>query len=1786
MRKQLIPLIITLLFFMGNNCFAQTFGGGSGNSASDPYLISTKAHLIELANRVNGNGFTVNNFSGKYFKMMNDIDMSVSGTFNPIGNANNRTFRGNFNGDGHIIYNLTLSITNYVGLFGNILNATIENIGIDSTCSFTCPNHGSSRYYGGTLVAYSSNSNFYNCYSSAQITGNGDLWSIGGLIGASNQDTIKNCYSRSKIFHLPANGQFWNSNYGGIIGEVLNTNTFLILNSYSAPDTIPSGEAPGPGGRVGVLIGNDFTPNANRVVNTYYLKKEYYWADWSQMVDFMNSYIGIPKYIGEMRTEQFAVDLNACQTNTWRWANRDLTLNKGLPMLYWQGIGDTIGCTVSGGTPTEPYRIRYATDLIRLSNDVSEGANYSNSYFIVENDISFKTGSIDSSSFFNPIGNIEINTNSGNVGNNYSFQGYFNGNGHVISNLTLSTANSNNTNYVGLFGNTLNATIENIGIDNTCSFSCPSHNRGTYYGGGLVAYSTNSNFNSCYSNVILSSAGDRWCVGGLIGGSDKDTLNNCYSRSNISRSGGSSFWSSYYGGLIGRVITPSTFYLSNSYSAPVALPTGNTNNSGSLIGNIGGNNSRVVNSYYIAVNGTNNNTGTSKTLTQMRQEAFAVLLNPNSQCSLQVWEWTNGDYSINNGCLVLYWQEVGTPLPSAFLDGAGTINNPFLIRTVADMIKFSNCVNGGTPFTGMYFRLENNIVFNGSSDGFNPIGNVASRSFQGIFNGEGYVISNLTISSGAYVGLFGNISGAKIENLGIERFTITPAPNNGYAGALVGSANNSEINGCYSANSTISGNRQLFSSIYIGGLIGRLEGVSKINNSYSRSSLEAITADIFYTSYVGGLVANISGNSIISNSYSAPENLGSEGTRGAFFANGSVTTVNSYYDNANTNSNNIGLTSKSQAEMRSGCFVVSLNNSQNPIVWFKAKSQVNLGYPVLSWQKLSDGITPAGFEGNCLGYNTPFVGSNSSPYKVQYVKDLIYISNMVANDTTYNENGVKKYFQMLNDINFNNGIIDSSSLYNPIGDFSNNKPFSGNFSGYSDLNLDRYAIANYSFLDATKDNIGLFGYIKNATIQKLGISNVNIKARNNVGGLVGNVDAISTLDECFVYGYINGTENVGGLVGIATTGSGSISKSFTNTTIDAQTNVGGIVGKFNGGAINNSYSNSEIYSSTPENDYVGGIIGRAAAAPTLNKVYSACKIIRNGTNDKFGKIIGNNLGNVTSCYSRDSVFVNYSNSNTNPPGNAITIMNNDTLRDVSFVATLGSTYWKADYTDSINDGYPILKYQLQPAKLNSSGSWQTASNWVGSVLPKASQVVIIPNAKKLKIETSSSPMAAYIKVEKGGELNNTTNIKFFGEYNRELYAGKWNLIGLSTYNQTLASLYNYADTSFKTFVKEFDYITNNWSTTTTQGVNTKFEIGEGILVMPNYSLDDRLLIKSRIVSKGVLFNEQNYQVPNQTTLAGRFVSLANNYSANLTVTQNDPPISGNTAGLIQGRFIYVYDADSGKWNNNFNTNVRVTSIKTGEGFFIAASSTGGNFLFDKSQISNTSGAKNTIKSDLIYVKAIANDNVRESFLEFNEEADNAFDFEDGLMLFGNNYNSVEPFFTIPTPEINDSTLYLIKDAFSSLPYTTELDLRSQKSNEVTLNFSNIPSNIHVYLLDSLLNKAQYLNEEPNYELQVNEGDNAKRLYVLFSYYKEDINDFFKPEVAQEIKIWNYNNNLNIEGRDLIRYEIFDIMGNKLLVEDILDDRFKAQLDLGSGIYIVRAFSSSSSKAQKISISRK
>ena len=1109
-----------------------------------------------------------------------------------------------------------------------------------------------------------------------------------------------------------------------------------------------------------------------------------------------------------------------------------------------------------------------------------------------------------------------------------------------------------------------------------------------------------------------------------------------------------------------------------------------------------------------------------------------------------------------------------------FGGGDGSVGNPYQISTVAHLTTLANNVNAGTNYSGVYFKMTTNINL---PSNFTPIGYNSTRNFNGNFNGNNYKIrmSKITSLYNFRTGLFGHTYNATIENVSmvLDSIYITGNQNNNVTGLLIAYADNTIINNCnigdstdiyysdlktdnivggmigYAYNSTINLSYSLCSlRIYsqgdnnrnnIGGLIGKAVNCT-INNCFTRND---IFTDIQNNnSNIGGLVGGTQ-NSTFSNSYSAPNSFSSGFPFTGVIVSDTSAADSNVFDNCYYLIDTILIDAGSDVgtgltidQMLDDSFIDSLNNGQNPPIWDSDGGLPSV-FPPIIW--------PGGGS-----------GTESDPFKIKYVIDLINLAEITKIRSFKNY-----YLRVGNDINFNNGIIDSSNFLIPIGNFNDSKPFSGNFDG------DMYAIANYRYDNLDSNNIGIFGYIKNAKIKKIGISNINIKAKDNVGGLIAVTDADNIIDSCFVYGFIGGRNNIGGLVGFGITSATKITNSFTNVTVDAQTNVGGIAGSYKG-LIANSYSNSEIYSSTIPNNYVGGIIGFATDTTTIINVYSASKIIRNGNNTNFGKIVGNNLVANTNSYSRDSVFVNY--TNITPSGfNGIQKSNFD-LRGSSFVTDLNNSIWRSDYSNNINGGYPILSYQPQALIPNSSGAWNNGT---------ASQVVIIQDGVQLKIDTSSSPKCAYIKIEDGGELYNNTTLNFFGESKKELYAGKWNLIGLSTYNQSLASLINYADTSFKIFVKGFDYTNNNWSTTTIQNINTQFKYGEGILIMPNYTLDANLSLRSRIVSKGVLYNNTSLDYAFTNTATPNFVSLANNYPASLNVATYIANTDNNS--LIQGNLVYVYDADNAKWNNNLQTNSPITTIKPSEGYFIASSSTLGTFRFNKNQIYNSSGAKNAIKSDLILLKIEANNEVREAFLEYNYEAYNEFDLQDGIMLYGSNYNAVEPFFCLINQHNNNSTTQLIKDAFSSLPYTNELSLRSQKTNDVSLSFSNIPSNIHVYLIDSLLNQAQYLNEEPNYNLQVNAGDNNKRLFLLISHYKEDINGFFKSEIAKEIKIWNYSNYLQIKGRDLIKYELYDIMGNKLMEQEIQNDKFETQLDLNGGIYIVRAFSNTSNKVIKI-----
>jgi len=132
--KQII--IITLLCGMTAALSAQTFGGGSGTQ-SDPYKISTPAHLKELATWVNQNPLPdqaarkVENFIsyGKYFIQTGPIDMAEVTDFEPIGKYGSTAFAGHYDGQNYPIKNLKFNNTSsHIGLFGVAIGAEFKRI--------------------------------------------------------------------------------------------------------------------------------------------------------------------------------------------------------------------------------------------------------------------------------------------------------------------------------------------------------------------------------------------------------------------------------------------------------------------------------------------------------------------------------------------------------------------------------------------------------------------------------------------------------------------------------------------------------------------------------------------------------------------------------------------------------------------------------------------------------------------------------------------------------------------------------------------------------------------------------------------------------------------------------------------------------------------------------------------------------------------------------------------------------------------------------------------------------------------------------------------------------------------------------------------------------------------------------------------------------------------------------------------------------------------------------------------------------------------------------------------------------------------------------------------------------------------------------------------------------------------------------------------------------------------------------------------------------------------------
>ena len=219
---------------------------------------------------------------------------------------------------------------------------------------------------------------------------------------------------------------------------------------------------------------------------------------------------------------------------------------------------------------------------------------------------------------------------------------------------------------------------------------------------------------------------------------------------------------------------------------------------------------------------------------------------------------------------------------SILANGSGTEADPFLVQTKDDLQTIANTVNDGKSLSGIYFQLCNNIAL---SSEWMPIGCYASKTaFQGNFDGNGYTISGLSISSPTidlaglfgYVGttgvikdltVAGTLSGAKSLGgiVGRNDGTISDCS---FSGTITTSLSSGEVGGIAAENGGLIENCSATSGTFTGGASGRAGGIAGYNDTSSGIISQCINSAsivIGGTAYpaLGGIVGSCNNSSVV-----------------------------------------------------------------------------------------------------------------------------------------------------------------------------------------------------------------------------------------------------------------------------------------------------------------------------------------------------------------------------------------------------------------------------------------------------------------------------------------------------------------------------------------------------------------------------------------------------------------------------------------------------------------------------------------------------------------------------------------------------------------------------------------------------------------------------------------------------------------------------------------------------------------------------------------------------------
>ena len=823
------------------------------------YLIENAEQLAWFAAKVNQGEDSLN------ARVMADIDMIGAGkggsvesplAWVPIAKGiASVDYSGTFDGGYHVIDYLRATGEG-LGLIGSLAGGTVKGVHIGPNCLFD--GEGGNFVGGITGRTHNGYGTIINCISEATLSNTRYAGGLSGAVDGGGRLLLRDSCNWGPFINKPSSSNINGGLTGWVASDAVKHGTDII-SSYNI------------GTGVDYALAGDYGSRINSAPNNYYLG-------------------GLPGGTGvrgtaltaiQMKSWAFAYRLNEKSVNgPWTGKNGSYPLPNanGTPSTppSWEDVGQgmangllTDAKPSGSGSASDPYQIKNAAQLAYFAYQVNSGTKPDACAKLMNHinlgEITYG-GSMKSPVPWNPIG-TEISP----------YTGIFDGNNNHISYMKVEHDGA-----AGLFGYAGGgAVIQNVGLAPSCSVKNRSNEDGAAAEAGTAAFVGTVVSDGASAGITIKNCYNRAAVQGITGTKTGAFVGTCNAAGGLQ-----SITNSYTTGLLtassGKPGTIAGSFAAYDSSTGAGIQycywdSDNSTESGTLDAVSGG--------------GTAVYKTESRTSVQMNTDSadnpggLVELLNTDPATGTVTGNWKrvirmNDEYPIQTTGYNS-WADIGKSVsepscktPTAIsTDPAGTVTNPYLIRTAEDLAWFAYQINNSaSDISGICGELMADIslfgehytgsVYDSENPDFSkalkwiPIGgDVDGKSYTGTFVGNGHTISDMKTDGVDAQGLFGVLGdGARISDTALHN--CLAAASGLYAGGITGSIKG---NGVSVEECRITGSLTGTSS-YFGGIAGYIGGANvTIKSCWNAGNIKA-SGD-----WVGGIVGQIyqSANTVV-----------------------------------------------------------------------------------------------------------------------------------------------------------------------------------------------------------------------------------------------------------------------------------------------------------------------------------------------------------------------------------------------------------------------------------------------------------------------------------------------------------------------------------------------------------------------------------------------------------------------------------------------------------------------------------------------------------------------------------------------------------------------------------------------------------------------------------------------------------------------------------------------------------------------------------------------------------